>query len=243
MPPGIKSRYVPHQHGAWAMLLVPFIFGMIAGRPVALHGLLFIVWLLSYLFTYPLLQWIRTRKLEPYLRPMLIYGCLFAVSGTALAVTAPQLLKWIPLFIPLFLVNCRYARINRERAFVNDLAAVLLFSLIVFVAHDVGGAENRAAVTELFAYSILYFVGTVFYVKTNIRERRNPNFYRYSAAYHLIAAVAGAVLYSPPMAAMLGVLLVRAVLVPRLNVSVKQIGIMELVYSLLIVAAAVWTYG
>jgi len=38
-------------------------------------------------------------------------------------------------------------------------------------------------------------------------------------------------------------LLVRAVLVPRLNVSVKQIGIMELVYSLLIVAAAVWTYG
>jgi hypothetical protein len=74
---------MPNQHGAWVMLLIPFLFGMFAANPVWLHTLLFLGWLLVYLFSYPFLKWIRTGKFQLYGRPMLLYGSLLIPTGVA----------------------------------------------------------------------------------------------------------------------------------------------------------------
>lgn len=44
---------IPKQHGAWAMLLIPFLLGMIKGGPVFWHIPLFLGWLFLYLTVYP----------------------------------------------------------------------------------------------------------------------------------------------------------------------------------------------
>ncbi|GFR37516.1 hypothetical protein PRECH8_08120 [Insulibacter thermoxylanivorax] len=243
MAGGFKSRYIPKQHGAWAMLIVPFLFGMFSGGAVPLHGLLFCVWLAAYLWSYPCLQWIKTRRLDRWLSPMLIYGSILAGSGTLLAFAAPQLLKWLPLYILLFLVNAWFAKRNQERAFLNDFAAVVLFSLMVFISHELGGGGELRAAAELFLLSLLYFTGTIFFVKTIIREKHNRRFYEYSVMYHMAALIAGILWYSPFVIIPLALLLLRAIWMPRMDAKIKTVGIGEFIYAVLF-AAAVWlTYG
>jgi hypothetical protein len=238
----MKVRYVPNQHGAWAMLIIPFLFGMFASKPVWLHLLLFLGWLLAYLFSYAFLQWIRTGKTALYKKTMLLYGGLLVPDAVALAVLDPALARMAPLFIPMFLVNCYYARRNRERSLINDLAAVVQFSLMVFVAYEAGGGSDWNLAFELFAFSVLYFTGTVFYVKTMIREKHNVNYYRISVGYHLALLAAAAVWFPPALLAPLAVLLVRAVWSPRSKLKVKQTGMLEIAYSVLIAVSVLAVY-
>lgn len=54
---------VPKQHGAWGMLLIPFLLSVLLGKATFYHIPLFIAWLFIYLATYPFLMYIRqTRK-------------------------------------------------------------------------------------------------------------------------------------------------------------------------------------
>lgn len=104
------KHYIPNQHGAWAMLVLPFLFGMAASTPGWIHALLFACWLLIYLLMFPLLQWVRTGKGDRYRKPALLYGTLLVPAGTALALLRPDVILMALLFLPLFAVNVYYAR-------------------------------------------------------------------------------------------------------------------------------------
>jgi hypothetical protein len=224
----MKSAYVPAQHGAWAMLIVPFILGVFGIGPVWLHAPLFLFWLSAYLFSHAFLQWVKTNNIGRYGKPMLWYGMMLAAAGIPLVIGKPSLALWVPAFVPLFFVNVRYARKNRERAFVNDLAAVTQFSLIVFVAWAAAGGGDWQTALSLFFLSLMYFTGTIFYVKTVIREKHNPRFYAMSVLYHAIMpAVAAAAFRSWGIALMFVLLIVRAVWMPRTNPLVKTVGLLE----------------
>ncbi|GAB7388152.1 YwiC-like family protein [Bacillaceae bacterium] len=238
----MRRGYIPHQHGAWVMLLIPFLFGMFAAKPVWLHALLILGWLLAYLFSYAFLQWIRTRKKQIYGRPLLLYGGLLIPTAVALIVFDPALGRLVPLFIPLFLVNCYYARNNRERSLINDLAAVVQFSLMIFVAYEVGGGSNWRLAAELFVFTVLYFAGTVFYVKTVIREKHNVRYYRFSVGYHLVLLAAAALWFPPGLMVPLAVLLVRAIFSPRTKLTPKQSGMLEFAYSVLFACSVLAVY-
>jgi len=238
----MKSAYMPGQHGAWAMLTVPFALGAFAAGPVWLHAPLFVFWLSAYLFSHPFLQWIKTKNVRRYGGPMLVYGLVLAVSGAALVVFEPGLARWAPLFLPPFLVNVRHARLNRERALANDLAAVVLFGLIVFVAWDAADRKDWGTAGALFALSVLYFTGTVLYVKTVIREKHNPRYYAASVIYHaLLPVMAGLLFRSWALVVVSGWLLVRAVWLPRTDPKVRTVGMLEFANAALFTAAAlVW---
>lgn len=236
--------YIPTQHGAWAMLIMPFAFGMAASGPKMIHLLLFAAWLLVYLFSYPLLQWIRTGKKAIYQQPVLFYGGLLLPLAVWLLILYPQLL-WTALFYgPLFLLNCFFASRNQERALVNDLAAVIQFCSIVYVAFyiGVGSISGSDIVHELFIISLLYFTGTIFYVKTMIRERKNRTFYWLSVAYH--TAAFGIILTGFPIWLIIpfSVCLIRAVLTPKLNITIKQVGLLEFAYSIVLTLFAIGLY-
>lgn len=238
----MKQGYIPNQHGAWAMLVVPFLLGMLAAQARPIHILLFVGWLLVYLVSFPLLQGIRTGRWHVYGKPLLLYGCLLLPVGAGLFVWQPALLKLAPLFIPLFLVNIYYAKRNRERALMNDLAAVIQFSLFVFVAYEAGGGSDWLLAAELFALNALYFIGTIFYVKTIIRERNNIRYYWYSVGYHAAIAVLGAFIFPPLFLLPLAVLLIRAVWAPRTGITAKKSGMFEIAWSVLVTCTALTIY-
>lgn len=234
----MRNVYIPKQHGAWAMLILPLLFGVIASAPVWRHALLFAAWLLAYLFAHAALQWIRTNRRAAWLGPIRLYGGLLLPAGAALLALEPELIPLLPAAAPLVLVNLYYAKRNRERAFLNDLAAVVLFSLMTFAAFRVGDGTDLALAFELFALSVLYFTGTIFYVKTMIREKHHKAFYWYSVLYHAAFLAAIAILYPAALLPAVAVLLVRAVVTPRLAPPIRTIGMLEIAYAVLVLILA-----
>lgn len=228
------NRYIPNQHGAWAMLIVPFLFGLSAGSIGWMQLLLFIGWLLIYLFSFPLLQWIKTGKAARYKQPVLVYGACLLPVVCALVWYRPALLLYGAALIPFFLIPAYYAKTKNERALLNDMVAVLLFSSFVYPVVYLGGGESWRHAHELFAVSAVYFAGTVFYVKTVIREKNNPRFYAASLIYHVAAIVAMGLL-EPMLMLPFGILFVRAALLPKRGIKAKQSGIAEIGFSAMLV--------
>lgn len=118
---------IPKQHGAWAMLLIPFLLGMVKGGPVFWHIPLFLGWLFLYLAVYPVSLALKKKQLQPYQKWIWYYGfpaCCFLIISVF---HKPQLV-WIGVFLlPLFLIHTHYARRKNERALTNDIAGVLFF--------------------------------------------------------------------------------------------------------------------
>lgn len=50
---------IPKQHGAWGMLLIPFVLGILTGKWTWYHIPLFLACFFVYLATYPLLMYVK----------------------------------------------------------------------------------------------------------------------------------------------------------------------------------------
>ncbi len=104
-------------------------------------------------------------------------------------------------YAPLLGVALVAAWRRAERSWLSDAATVTAACLLAAVAHTpasvpappspaalVGGSVGAWQVVAVLA---LYFLGTVAYVKTMIRERGNPAVLAVSLAWHVLAAAAG----------------------------------------------------
>jgi len=232
-----RRQFVPPQHGAWAMLLLPYLAGvLVAGfrwPDLPLLG----AWLAGYLLSYFALQAIKTRRPQRFRQQLSWYAPIAAALALTVVVACPRVLFFAPVYALLLVVNARYAVRRRERALVNDLVSVLQSCLMVFVVAVVAG-QSPARVLPAFLVVLLYFVGTVLYVKTMIRERGSRLYRRASIAYAALATVAGAAL-GPVPGAVFALLLLRAWLLPRYPLSPKQVGVVEIAASVLVLVAAV----
>lgn len=182
-----RSIVIPHEHGGWAMVSVPFLFGMLAGEPQRMHGLLFLAWLLIYLSSYPLLQAVkRTANRGRWLRWSAGYGT------AAIACLIPPLLQQPALFyfalplLALLAVNLWHASHKSERAIVNDLCAILAFSIGGAAAYLVGGGGWDQTMAAVVLLSFLYFTGSAFFVKSVFRERTNRRWMLGARIYHAV---------------------------------------------------------
>lgn len=228
------KRYIPNQHGAWAMLVLPFLFGLAASQGKWPHIPLFLTWLLLYLFSFPLLQWAKTRRGDRYRKPVMLYAALLLPFAIYMLIAVPQLIWFTLPLIPLFFVNLYYARTKNERALLNDIAAIATFSLMVFPVFYIGEGEDWRTAVVLFAVSMIYFTGTALYVKTIIREKKNPKYYYASIAYHLCFIVFGLWFLPLPAAPVLAALLLRAIVVPKMGVTPKVTGMIEIGFTLML---------
>lgn len=244
-------QFIPPQHGAWAMLVVPWLAAVLTAGFHWLHLPLLGAWLTGYLLSYYAMQAIKTGRVRRWRAQMLVYGPPTVLLGGLVLALRPQLLWFAPAYAALLAVNAVYARLRRERALVNDLASVLQSCLMVLVAGagsgEIGGLgtvtdidEVRDVLPAVFLPVLAYFAGTVFYVKTMIRERDSVGYRVASVLYHLLALAAAVVWWNAVLAALFGLLLVRSWVLPRLRLAPKQVGILEIVNSvLLLVAVAV----
>lgn len=133
-----------------------------------------------------------------FVRPALTYTAIAAPLGVALLVTAPFLARWALAFAPLVAISAWcYAR-RKERSFLNDAATVTAATLTLPVAYDLathglaalpgsspdGSVAGWAWIWIVTAVVGWYFLGTIFYVKTNIRERSNLAWFLASLLFH-----------------------------------------------------------
>ncbi|MCY8788743.1 YwiC-like family protein [Bacillus inaquosorum] len=185
---------IPKQHGAWAMLLIPFLLGMIKGGPVFWHIPLFLGWLFLYLAVYPVTLALKKKQIKPYQKWICYYGfpaCCFLLASVF---HKPPLI-WVGVsLLPLFLIHMYYARRKNERALVNDIAGVLFFCSGGLASCWLGNGTLDGWAWFIFSQSALFFIGSSFYVKSVIRERKNSAFAYWSWGYHLLLPFLSALL-------------------------------------------------
>lgn len=228
--------FIPREHGAWAMLIVPFVIGMFASEISVYHFIFFIGVLAFYFASGPFLAYIRKPSLKKAVLPALfIYitvGCLFSL---------PVLYKYptvilIGLFIvPFFALNIYFAKQKKERLFVNDLLAIIALSFLVLISYYIGNGLVDERALLLMVINILFFTASVFHVKTLIRERGNRAFLWISHLFHLFTIV----IFIPFQLMMVAVAFliggIKTFVMPKKQYKPLKIGIIEIINSVLFV--------
>jgi len=224
---------MPKQHGAWAMLIIPFWLGVAASGFVWSHIAFFIGWLLLYLATYPMLLLFKKKKIQYY------------AKWTAIYIVPAILLLLIPLFvrpsiilfgvamIPFFVINAYYSAKNNERAFGNDLSAIFAFSIAGLASSYLPYGEINSLAFIVFVTSILFFIGCTFYVKTMIREKKNQQFKWISWIYHVVVVIIWVIFGKWMIALAFLPSLFRAVFLYGKKITIMKLGIIEIVNATL----------
>jgi hypothetical protein len=228
---------VPNQHGAWGMLASPFLVGVVAASPHWVHLPLVLLWFVGYFAFFAAGLWLKSGRRARYLPPVRAYGIATVPLGVTVLAMRPDLAVWAPLFAPLLLAGLWFAARRQDRSLPSGLATILAACLMTVVAFDAGDGTNWGRAWTLTAVLAAYFVGTLFYVKTMIRERDSRAYYRLSVGYHVLVTVA-MVWVSWWLVGLFALLAVRAAVLPGRALTPKQVGIGEILANVAVVVVA-----
>lgn len=242
--------WVPDQHGAWFMVTVPAITGVVLAPSWTAVPLL-LTWWLGYFTFFAAGVWIRSRFRDRNRPPVLVYGGLAAVAGLVSLAVDWRLLIWVPAFAPLVAVAVYEAWRRRPRSLASGVSTVIAACLILPVAAWAGGGLDSRAWAAFGVY-LVFFTGTIPYVKTLIRERGSRPWFIGSVAYHVAAVIAAAIAVRvtdgdpvhPLAIAVAVVLLARAILMPVTGArrarpwAPKTVGLLDAAITVLVVAVA-----
>ncbi len=223
---------ISNQHGAIVMALLPFLYGIFLSHPIWQHIFLLAGWFALYLMTYPFLNLFKGRNLAFYAKWSGVY------AGAALILALPALyynwriLYFLGAMLPFVLINIYYVKQKNERAFINDMAGIIIFALAGMAAYYFPERALDSTIWQVALYPTLLFIGTTLYVKSVMRERKNPRYLRASIVFHLLCVLVFVVLQQYGLALAFVLPLIRAFVLPKRKLSVKQVGLIEMVISL-----------
>lgn len=256
----VSSEWIPRQHGAWAMLFLPYLVGVILrvqqGEVPAYLWPLLPTWIIGYFTFNSLSLWLKSGHKPVYVRPLLTYAAVTAFFGLITLFLAPHLLTWALAFAPLLGMGLWRASLRDDASLLARGSAVIAACLMCAVA-AVGGLpewlreplNSRPTLSTFVLWA--YFLGTLFYVKTMIREKGDASYLRLSVGFHaamsLLAVWATFTGHlSPLLPTFFALTTLRAALMPQLEkwrsqrTTPKQVGLTEFAISfiLLLVLAA-----
>lgn len=216
----LSPGWVPQHHGAWAMLVVPLLVGVVHAGAEPWHALLAATWLVGYFAFHAAGLLLRARGRARYRPPVVAYGATTFVLGVALLLARPTLAWWALAFAPLLTLSLVASWRRADRSWWNDAATITAACLLAAVAHTPGPpvlsatavlvvadpapphplalTDGSVAAWQLVALLALYFLGTVWYVKSMIRERGNRAVLAGSVAWHALAVPVAALVMAAP---------------------------------------------
>ena len=252
-----SQGWMPNQHGAWFMLFIPPLMGLIL-QPSWAAVPLFITWWAGYFTYFAITIWVKSRLRPKHLPPVLTYGAITALAGIAALITQWQLIAWLPIFAPIIAVAVYETIKRRERSLVSGWSTVLAAAMMLPTVASISTNGTPAAVSaDLWwatAWFALYFGGSIYYVKTLIRDFGNHARFIQSVGFHaavFIGAIALAVAqpHTWPVAVVGALLAARSYAVPRIaqrrgkRIPPKYVGMVDGVVTVFVVAAAFAAFG
>jgi hypothetical protein len=212
------------------MLTTPFLVGVLSSEPRWVHLPLAALWAVGYFAFFATGVWLKSHRRARYLPPVRAYAAASLLLGALVLALRPDLARWAPLFVPPLAIGLVASARRQDRALVSGLATTV---------GSWEGTDWRWA-WLLAAVLAAYFCGTVFYVKTLIRERGSERHYWLSVAFHGLATLA-LIPAGGALTAVFALLTVRAAIAPAFPVTPKQAGIGEIVATVAVAAAALAT--
>lgn len=249
----VAGLHLPKEHGAWAMLYVPFTLGVLVAARAGVATLWVLLAITALFFARETLS--RLRRARGKQRPAAELWRALAVEAGVLVVSGGLLLFLHALvwFAPLGLLallllafNLEQTEQREERNVAAQLMAIVGFAMAAPAAHYAALARWQSTALWLWALSWAYFASSVFHVKVVVlgaqpqrrlaftRLRRAAGSYHAALAAALVFVVASGLLsplvlcaYAPVMARALWSLRRRPA-----RLVLRRIGMLEIVYSL-----------
>lgn len=218
----------PNQHGVWAMLIMPFLFGIFAGHLSWMHVLFIVSWFLIFFAADNFLFFMKQRrKQRGYMMTAVSFITVAVIMILPVIIKLPVLILFFLSMIPFGIINVLFAKQRNERHILNDLSAVVIFSTAGMISYYIGVRQLDLKAIVVFTFSMLYFTGTILYVKTMIREKKSSTYKWLSFGYHILL-VSIAMLVHPLLGTAMLPSLLRAVLFYGRNYKPMKIGIVEI---------------
>lgn len=107
----------------------------------------------------------------------------------------------------------------------------MAFCISGLAAYYLGNGQLDVTAWIVFTVTLFFFIGSTFYAKSNIREKKNPVFQRISWAYHLLVLGLFALIGNWLLLLAFIPSVWRAVVMQRKNLRPMQMGILEIVNS------------
>src|SRR5215216_789588 len=248
-----KSLGLPKEHGAWAMLYVPLVVGVLVAGAFSLR-VLALTLSASFLFIAreSYLAWWRARsrgQAQPEARRrMLIYLGLAALFGAPLVLIS-KLFLLAPFGLAtlgLLIFNARQAVRREDRTIGGEIMAIAGLTLAAPAAYYTARGRFDSTALWLWALCALYFASSVFYVKLRVysvarrRELERRVSWRSCALYHAFL-LAGLVALFFQGSFNLSILIAFFPVLarsfwqmanPAEKLNLRRVGVLELVYSL-----------
>ncbi len=191
--PGATHLWVPHQHGAWAMLALPIFVGIAASRFVPGQLLLGAAAVAVYLASATLQAWLRSRRRPSYVPSIITYVAAATVLGILLVLLEPRLILAAIVAAPAGAMTLAASRPGRPRELALSLAHVAQASVLAPAAMLLGGETRMWALGMATVIVAAEMAGSVLAVRSVIRERDNVAFAARSVAYHVVITLAAAI--------------------------------------------------
>ncbi|WP_214797442.1 YwiC-like family protein [Exiguobacterium sp. s5] len=232
---------IPKQHGAWSMLILPFLLGGIVGGWTLAHIPFAIAWLFVYMGTFFLFQYIKQRKKsKELLRTVVTYLTIATVAAVPVFLSEWRLIWFVLAMIPFGLVNAYFAKIKDERNVWNDVSAVTSFCIGGMASYYLGARVLDETMMWMFVLPYLYFLGSIFFVKTMIREKKSLFYRNVSWGYHGLLVATFIAFGYPVLALAYAPSLVRAVAFYGKKIPIMKIGIVEIANSVFVLGCLSW---
>lgn len=249
-----KALRLPKEHGAWAMLYVPFVMGaLVAGRFGLSAFLLLLATTAVFISRESIVAWLRARGRGRDANGAGLAAAIYLALACAfgLPLILVYRLYWlVPLALAgavLLAVNGRQGMELADRSIKGELLAICAMSLTGPAAYYAAGGGAGATALWLWGLSAVYFSSSVFYIKLRVlrlnprREEQRRRVWHYSAFYHgcLLAALVtlaatgqlglfAAVAFAPAVARAFW-----SLAKPTNQVNLKRAGLLELAYSVI----------
>jgi 4-hydroxybenzoate polyprenyltransferase len=247
---------VPHEHGAWAMLIAPLVTGIGAGGFMSADTWLFVLTVFGFfLLRFPLMLALKSRAADARasaLRWSAAYGALTFVSGALLLISTRLVaLAWLgALGLATLLVYLWLAARRAEMTIWGEWMGIAGLALGTLGAYILAKQALDATAISLYLLNCLYFGGTVLYIKFKVREQPRvaslPNLQarlesgRACILYHVsvaaLVAIFAATRWLPALVPVAFLLPMCKVIVGVLNkperLNIRRLGFIELGFTL-----------
>ena len=243
---------LPREHGAWVMLYVPLIAGVLVAWSFSFRVLLFA---LSATFLFiareSLISWWRAyRRAERRVEALQRLGIYLSLAGLSIAplILADRLFVLVPLGLAALLllaVNAEMAAKREDRTILGEILAIAGLTMTAPAANYVAEGTWQPTAIWLWALSALYFASSVFYIKLRVnlvnprKQHELKRVWGSCAAYHVLLFISLCLLATTEQLNLLALpafapamtraswSLVKAS--GRLNL--KRLGLLEILYS------------
>ncbi|PKE39752.1 YwiC-like family protein [Macrococcoides caseolyticum] len=224
----------PNQHGAWAMIIMPVLFGMFATKFNIFQLLFFAGWFMTFFFADHFLFYVKQRKKQiGYLKCALLFLFIAAICYIPIIIYEYKVMMFFLAMLPFGIINYFFAKARNERHIINDFSAVMIFSIAGVLTYYIASHQFEWPMIYVFGLSVAYFIGTVFYVKTMIREKKNIHYRNMSWVYHVLLVIVGYFIHPLLLIAFLPSL-IRAVILYGKQLKPIKIGVLEIANAVFI---------